>query len=121
MLAAGGVAIHHDQFLGTWRIDHWADAGAQGEHAARTLLHALELAADPGPYLPRSPYLTAVYGKAITAVGLTGAHAPGRAVSPHPLVVVHEHRGVPVGAAGVDTAPAVLQWVPQLHAQRASL
>jgi 3-phenylpropionate/trans-cinnamate dioxygenase ferredoxin reductase subunit len=118
--AAGGVAIHHDQLLGTWRIDHWADAAAQGEHAARALLHALELAADPGPYLPRSPYAAVVHGKAITAVGFTGGHAPGRVVSSQPLVVVHEHRGVPVGATGVDAAPAVFEWGPQLYARRVS-
>ncbi|MFE7331785.1 FAD-dependent oxidoreductase [Streptomyces sp. NPDC057565] len=117
--AAGGVAIHHDALLGTWRIDHWADAAAQGKHAAGTLLHDLGLATDPGPYLPCSPYTSVVYGNTVAAIGFTGGQTRGHAVTSQPLVVVHEHQGVPVGAAGVDAAPAVFEWLPQLHAKRA--
>ena len=39
--AAGGVAMHYDDLLGAWRIDHWDDAVAQGIDAARSLLNAL--------------------------------------------------------------------------------
>ncbi|MFS4895264.1 hypothetical protein SOO45_14490, partial [Staphylococcus aureus] len=28
--AAGSTAIHRDDHLGIWRLDHWADAAAQG-------------------------------------------------------------------------------------------
>jgi 3-phenylpropionate/trans-cinnamate dioxygenase ferredoxin reductase subunit len=112
--AAGGVAIHHDE-LGTWRIDHWADAAAQGEHAARTLLSDLRLAPDPGPYLPRSSHASIVHGKTIAAIGFTGVHSKARVATSRPLVVVHEHHGVPVGAAGIDAAPAVFEWAPYLY------
>ncbi|MFT4135476.1 FAD-dependent oxidoreductase [Microbacterium sp.] len=111
--AAGGVAVHHDDGSAPWRIDHWADAAAQGEHAARTVLHDLGLAADPGPYLPRSPYTANIHGSVVAAVGRTGAD--GTLVSTDPLVVVHEHDGVARGASGVDAVPAVFSWMDRLH------
>lgn len=111
--AAGGVAVHHDDGSAPWRIDHWADAAAQGEHAARTLLHDLGLSADPGPYLPRSPYTANIHGSVVAAVGRTGAD--GTLVSTDPLVVVHERDGVPHGASGLDAVPAVFSWMDRLH------
>ena len=113
--AAGGSAIHSDDLLGTWRIDHWADAAAQGQHAARTLLHDLRLATDPGPYLPRSPYTALIHGTTVAAVGITGPHASARIVTAEPLAVAYENDGVVVGAAGIDASPAVFQWIPRLH------
>ena len=114
--AAGGSAIHSDGPLGSWRIDHWADAVAQGEHAARILLHDFGHGADPGPYLPRSPYTALIHGTTIAAVGMTAAPASARLVTAEPLVVAHESDGVVVGAAGIDAAPAVFEWIPRLHA-----
>ncbi|MFE7043817.1 FAD-dependent oxidoreductase [Streptomyces atratus] len=112
---AGGVAVHHDTLLGTWRIDHWADAAAQGQHAANVLLHNLNLATDPGPYRPRSPHTSLVHGNTVAAIGLTGARTPGQVLTSEPLVVVHEHQGVPIGAAGVNAVPAVFEWTARLY------
>ena len=80
--AAGGVATHHDEALGAWRIDHWEDAAAQGTHAAQAALHDLDISDDPGTYLPRSPYMALVYGQMISGVGYTaGADAQVEALS----------------------------------------
>ena len=114
--AAGGSAIHHDDMLGTWRIDHWADAVAQGEHAARVLLHDFELGTDPGRYLPRSPHVAFVHGMTVAAVGMTGAPVSARVVSQEPLVVVDEGDVGVVGAAGLDALPDVMEWTHRLHA-----
>jgi 3-phenylpropionate/trans-cinnamate dioxygenase ferredoxin reductase subunit len=54
--SAGGVAAHYDTTLGAWRIDHWSDAAAQGEHAARTMLADLGAGTHPGDYQPRAPF-----------------------------------------------------------------
>lgn len=70
--AAGGVAIHRDQMLGTWRIDHWEDASAQGTHAAQTALHDLGIGEDPGAYVPRSPFIAMVHGRILSGVGYIG-------------------------------------------------
>lgn len=113
--AAGGVATHHDG-PGSWRIDHWSDAAAQGQHAARTVLFDLGLAADPGPYAPRSPYAAVVHGRVLAAAGRTGPGPDARMVSGDPLVVVHEQDGAPVGVTTLDAGPAIAQWLPRLHA-----
>ncbi|MEX1079149.1 MAG: FAD-dependent oxidoreductase [Homoserinimonas sp.] len=115
LYAAGGAAIHHDDRIGTWRIDHWAEAVAQGEHAARTILADLGLGTDPGQYSPRAPFTAVLSGSMIAGAGLTGINVPSRIVSADPLVVVNEHEGVPVGIIGVDAASAVFDWMPKLH------
>lgn len=73
--AAGGVAVHADSAGRPFRIDHWDAATAQGEHAARTVLHDLVGAADPGPYLPLTGFTTSLYGRAIAAYGVAPAGA----------------------------------------------
>lgn len=115
--AAGGVAVHDDPSLGTWRIDHWADAAAQGEHAAKSVLHDLGLDADPGAYLPRSAFTAQVYGTTVAAVGLTGGHTTASLTSDDPLVVQHEYSGRTTGVSGVDSAIQVFEWMPRLHAE----
>lgn len=110
--AAGGVAVHHDG-LGTWRIDHWEDAVAQGAHAAAMVLATLDLAPDPGPYRPRSPFVAQVHGRTVAGAGLT-AHAATRRSSSEQLTL-HEHRDTVVGVSGVDAVAAVYRWSPLLH------
>lgn len=113
--AAGGVALHDDA-LGAWRIDHWEDSVAQGAHAARDLLRSRGLDSDPGPYLPRSPFLAMIHGHLLSGVGLTSS-GTARLESGNELVVVHEHRdGLPVGVSGMDAILTVHQWRERLHA-----
>lgn len=112
--AAGGVATHRDEALGTWRIDHWEDAAAQGAHAAQVVLHDLGIEDDPGAYLPRSPYLAMVHGRVISGVGYTGGTA-SRFEDGDEFVVRHEKGGVVVGVSGVDAVGTVYQWGQRLH------
>ncbi|PZQ89502.1 MAG: ferredoxin reductase [Leifsonia xyli] len=115
VFAAGGVATHETPTLGSWRIDHWADAGAQGEHAALAVLHALGRGDAPGAYLPRSMHTSQVHGHMLAAVGLTAA-GPGELVSEVPPMVVHvDADGAPIGVAGLDAVGEVLGWAPRLH------
>ncbi|MEI3866389.1 NAD(P)/FAD-dependent oxidoreductase [Microbacterium sp. CCNWLW134] len=113
--AAGGVAVHDDPALGVWRIDHWADAVAQGEHAARTLLADFGKGEQLGSYQPRAPFTATVHGAMIAGAGLTGNRTATRIDSSDPLVVIHEHNMAPVGVLGLDAAPAVFGWMPRLH------
>ena len=114
--AAGGAAIHHDDVLGTWRIDHWAEATAQGEHAARAILADLGVSADPGRYRPRAPFTSIIGGSMVAGAGLISSGLSTRIESPDPLVIVHEHNGVPMGVIGMDAAPLVFSWMPKLYA-----
>lgn len=115
--AAGGVATHHDEVLGTWRIDHWEDATAQGTHAAQVALHDLGLGDNPGAYLPRSPYMAMVYGQMISGVGYT-AGADAHLETGEEFIVRHEVDGVVVGVTGIDAVGAVYQWGRQLRSVR---
>lgn len=112
--AAGGTAIHHDDRLGQWRIDHWEDAGAQGAHAASSVLHDLGLAPDPGPYRPRSPFMAMVHGEMVSGVGLTG-HGEPRIEEAEEFVIRHELDGAVVGVSGIDAVSTVYGWGPRLH------
>ncbi|TFC63144.1 ferredoxin reductase [Cryobacterium sp. TMT2-15-1] len=114
--AAGGAANHHDDLLGTWRIDHWAEAVAQGEHAARAILADLGVGADPGRYRPRASFTAVMSGSMVAGAGLTGTGVSMRVESADPLVVVNEHNGVPIGVIGMDAVPSVFSWMPRLHA-----
>lgn len=114
---AGGAALHHDDALGTWRIDHWDDAAAQGEHAAQAALHDLGLGDDPGPYLPRSPYMAMIYGQMISGIGLT-SHAETYLHDGDEFVVRHEANGTVVGVSGIDAIESIYQWGSCLHEER---
>ncbi len=114
--SAGGVAIHHHDTLGAWRIDHWEDAAAQGTHAALVALHDLGAGDDPGAYLPRSRYAAMVYGQVIAGVGLT-SH-PGTPPDDGDFVVRHESGGTVVGVSGIDAIATVHQWGARLHQTR---
>lgn len=116
--AAGGVATHHDDALGTWRIDHWDDASAQGAHAAQVALHDLGLAEDPGAYLPRSPYMAMVYGQMITGVGYLG-DAETHVEDGEEFIVRHEQDGTVIGVTGIDAVGTIYQWGQRLHGVRA--
>lgn len=113
--AAGGVAVHHHPSLGSYRIDHWAEAAAQGTHAALTVLHDLGKAPDPGAYLPRSAFSVRLYDQTLTGVGHTGPTTSTRVVSKNPLSIVHTRAGIPVGALGLESGRFVRDWIPYLH------
>lgn len=115
--AAGGVTVHHDDYLGTWRIDHWDDGAAQGTHAAQMLLHDLGRGDEPGPYRPRSAYMAMIYGKVIAGVGFTG-NPDTRIDDTEEFIVLHEQGDSVVGASGIDAVGAVYQWGPRLHEAR---
>ncbi|WP_145000516.1 FAD-dependent oxidoreductase [Kocuria rhizophila] len=116
--AAGGVATHHDEALGAWRIDHWEDAAAQGAHAAQAALHDLGISDDPGTYLPRSPYMAMVYGQMISGVGYT-AGTNTYLEAGEEFIVRHETDGMVVGVTGIDAVGTVFQWGQQLHGVQA--
>lgn len=111
--AAGGVARHTDELLGTWRIDHWADAEAQGAHAAAAVLHHLGLGDDPGAYRPRSGFAAVVHGRSVAGAGFTDGDE-GTVVDADPLLIAHERDGMQVGVIGLDAAGAVFGRIPQL-------
>lgn len=116
--AAGGVSVHHDEHLGTWRIDHWDDSIAQATHASQALLHSLGLGEDPGTYRPRSAHMLMVYGRMISGVGIGGfPEEDGRRAAPasDEFMVLHHHKGAVVGASGVDAVGEVYQWGQRLH------
>lgn len=114
--AAGGVATHHDETLGTWRIDHWEDAAAQGAHAALVALYDLGIGDDPGAYLPRSPYMAMVHGRVISGVGYTGGPR-SRLEDGDEFVVRHEDggTGTVTGVTGIDAVSTVYQWAQRLY------
>ncbi|HRY10555.1 MULTISPECIES: FAD-dependent oxidoreductase [Micrococcales] len=116
--AAGGVATHHDEALGAWRIDHWEDAAAQGAHAAQAALHDLGISDDPSTYLPRSPYMAMVYGQMISGVGYT-AGTNTYLEAGEEFIVRHETDGMVVGVTGIDAVGTVYQWGQQLHGVQA--
>ena len=116
--AAGGVATHHDEALGVWRIDHWEDAAAQGAHAAQAALHDLGISDDPSTYLPRSPYMAMVYGQMISGVGYT-AGTNTYLEAGEEFIVRHETDGMVVGVTGIDAVGTVYQWGQQLHGLQA--
>ncbi|WP_336708800.1 NAD(P)/FAD-dependent oxidoreductase [Oerskovia sp. USHLN155] len=116
--AAGGVAVHHDDHLGTWRIDHWEDSAAQGVHAAQTVLHDLGRGEDPGPYRPRSAYMATIHGRMISGVGYTG-HPGTRVAQADGLVVLHEQEGTVVGVSGIEAVGEIYGWGSRLHEARA--
>lgn len=115
--AAGGVAKHNDEALGTWRIDHWEDAAAQGAHAAQVALYDLGLRDDPGGYLPRSPYMATIYGQIIAGAGYTSG-GDARLETGKEFIVRHEAEGVVVGITGIDAVGTVYAWSRQLHSIR---
>ena len=113
--AAGGVAVHRDASLGTWRIDHWSDAAAQGEHAARTLLADLGVGEQPGMYRPCAPFTATIHDAMIAGAGLTGHKTATHTASSNPLVVVSLRDATAVGVLGIDAVPDVFAWIPRLH------
>jgi NADPH-dependent 2,4-dienoyl-CoA reductase/sulfur reductase-like enzyme len=91
--AAGSVAVHNAADGGTFRIDHWDAAVAQGRHAAWTLLHDREGAPDPGPYVPDSGYLLNLYRVPIAVYGVAMPTATQRHETPASGGIITEFRG----------------------------
>lgn len=110
--AAGGVAHHDDSVLGPWRIDHWTDAVAQGDHAARTALFDLDLGADPGRYRPTAGYTASLHGMTIAGAGLAGEEV---ALLDAPVVVGHRRGEQLTGIIGIDAVAEVFGRIPHLH------
>lgn len=92
------------------RVEHWANAVAQGRHAAHCIAHALGvLPDDPGPFLHTPTYTTAVYGTKMTMIG--APTSPVRECLTHGdprsgsfTVVLGDEQDKTVGAVGVGTA-----------------
>ncbi|GGR17075.1 FAD-dependent oxidoreductase [Agromyces mediolanus] len=114
VFGAGGVAVHRDEVLGSWRIDHWEDAAAQGAHAAQSVLHEFGAGADPGDYRPRSSYLAMVHGLVVSGVGAP-ACGEARLEDGEEFVARHELGGRVVGVSGIGAVGTVVQWSPRLH------
>ncbi len=71
VFAVGSVALHATTSGGgRYRVDHWDAAAAQGAHAARTLLHGIATAPDPGPYAPTTGFTMSLYRQPIAAYGV---------------------------------------------------
>lgn len=151
MVAAGAIAQHGggaagagdrvgerdrvDERGGSYRIDHWDDAEAQGTHAARTLLHALDRAEDPGPFRPRSPWSARVHGHQLAGFGhpvpgtvervveadplLVEFRAPGGEEEPlRPAGTAHPEGGARAAEASGDPNPSAVSAVVGLDAGR---
>jgi 3-phenylpropionate/trans-cinnamate dioxygenase ferredoxin reductase subunit len=113
VVAAGGVALHHIGSGTGWRIDHWADAAAQGTHAAHTLLHELTGSADPGPYRPVSIHSAQIHDQLLMAAGNTG---PGTQVTTTDSgLQMHHRNGSIVGVAALNDPLGVHSFTGRLH------
>ena len=113
--AAGGVAVHHYPGHGSYRIDHWDDSAAQGIHAANALLHDLDMADDPGQYLPSSTFSARIHGHTLTGVGHPALGTRTRVLSEEPLITAHYLGDVLVALTGVDAASHLRELMPRLH------
>src|SRR5699024_8192914 len=113
--AAGGVAVH-EHAGAPWRIDHGADALAQGAHAARSVLFDLGLHEDPRPCPPRPRRRAQIQHHLYFAAGHTSPLGTPRTLTTSPLVLAHEDAGRLLAVAGLDAAAEVMDLVPQLHA-----
>lgn len=111
--AAGGVARHHDDLPGPWRIDHWEESAAQGAHAARAVLADLGRGEDPGPYRPRSPFTAMVHGLAVSGAGLLSS--PGTRDAGDAFIIRHLQGRRHIGLGAVDAVGVVFAAAPTLH------
>lgn len=118
--AAGGVAIHHYPGHSSYRIDHWDDSVAQGAHAARALLHDLDMAPDPGAYLPTSTFSVRIHGHTLIGAGHPPLGTTMRVLSEDPLLIAHDLDRTPVALTGIDAAELLREQTPSLHQQHAS-
>lgn len=97
--------------------DHWNAAIAQGEHAARTILHDFLGAEDPGPYRPTTGFNLRAFGSTISVRGLRSPSGSERAAvwptePAHPNAMLTEFvdaHGVVTGVAGFNAGPALAQ------------
>lgn len=115
LYAAGGVAVHHYPGHGSYRIDHWDDSVAQGIHAANALLHDLDMADDPGQYLPSSLFSARIHGHTLTGAGHPALATRSRIISEEPLITAHYLGDALVALTGVDAAGPLRDLMPRLH------
>lgn len=117
--AAGGAAVHETTFGVRFRIDHWDAGAAQGTHAARTVLHDLAGAPDPGPYVATTGFTLRMRGTTVAASGTVppGAVALQQETDDPDAVLTSFHRpdGALVGAAGIRAARALLALRANIH------
>ncbi|RXZ50221.1 pyridine nucleotide-disulfide oxidoreductase [Agromyces binzhouensis] len=104
--AAGGVAsiLSHGTAV---RVDHWEDAAAQGAHAARSILHDLLGAADPGEYRFESGFSARIHGGTLTAWGVATRATQWSRHDSDEAVGVGRHFGQVTAVAGIDAAGTV--------------
>lgn len=95
--------------------DHWNAAVAQGQHAARTILHDFLGADDPGPYRPTTGFNLRAFGSTISVRGLRAPDGSERPAAwpiepPQPDAVLTEFvdaHGELTGVAGFNAGAAV--------------
>lgn len=121
LYAAGGVAVHS---LGGGKvvIDHWDAAAEQGTHAARAILFDLEIAADPGDYLPKSGFTLRAFGNNFAGYGFKPAQGNERAAvrgesGDATLTEFVDDHGVLTGVAGLDAATELRARLERLGAK----
>ncbi|MBM7502945.1 FAD-dependent oxidoreductase [Agromyces aurantiacus] len=118
--AAGGAAAVRAG-ASEVRVDHWADAEAQGRHAARAMLHDLLDAPDPGGYRFDATFSSRIHGATLSGWGV--AHPGIRWTQPLAGVAmsVGAVRGEVVTAVGIDAGAAVREAAVQASAGSASV
>ncbi|WP_415853568.1 FAD-dependent oxidoreductase [Sinomonas sp. G460-2] len=105
-IASGGMRL---------TTDHWNAAVAQGQHAARTILHDFLDAEDPGPYRPTTGFNLRAFGSTISVRGLRSPDGSERPAAwpiapPQPDAVLTEFvdaHGELTGVAGFNAGAAV--------------
>jgi len=120
VFAAGSVALHPATSGGRYRVDHWDAAAAQGAHAARTLLHDIAAAPDPGPYAPTTGFTISLYRQPIAAYGVALPDSEQREhivdSGDGLLTTFHDpHSGELTAAAGLNAGRELLRLRDQLQ------
>lgn len=108
--AAGDLANITDDHGNGHRTEHWTSALAQGQHAARTLLHdAGVIDSDPGDYTHLPSYSTRIYGTGIVVNGNPGGFTDETVIAGDPgqgrfTVALTDAENALVGVVGVGGA-----------------
>ncbi|MBR7513615.1 hypothetical protein KC219_25985, partial [Mycobacterium tuberculosis] len=75
----------------------------------------LDMADDPGQYLPSSTFSARIHGHTLTGVGHPALGTRTRVLSEEPLITAHYLGDVLVALTGVDAASPLRELMPRLH------